>query len=155
MFEMEPKVFNNTPSHYDLRWDYIAEIGERARMYLEDGQPVSIDYQPGNGTRYPMVLTPMKAIKQLSQWSIPSGHSTEVENVVVVAMVESGLSYSFTMLNRHAYLAPGYVAGKLGYNGGGEDGGNEADGQALSALFAAIAGDDRVAGLRPPEVADA
>lgn len=145
-FFPDDKTFHTEASAYDLRWDYIEQVGIKARAMLSTGLPVSIDYQPGNGTRYPMVLTPMKMVQHLSQWQVPSGHGEDTDSVVIVTMVEGcGTGYSFEMLDRHGYLAPNYVASKLGYMRG-EDG-SEADGQALAALFAVIAGDPAVCGM--------
>jgi hypothetical protein len=113
----------------------IAALGADARNTLHTNGTVRVEYQPGNGTRYDIVI--VNYAEQVG----PARH--EYPDHWIVCVLNFGTSYEFPV---GAPMAS-YLADKLTLK-------NDTDGAALHLLLAAISGDDchydlRAAGISP------
>jgi hypothetical protein len=113
----------------------IARLGEDARTLLHENGTVRIEYQPGNGTRYDVLIV------NYAEQAGPARHT--YPDYWTVAIVNFGTSYEFPV---GAPLGT-YLADKLAH-------GNDADGAALHLLLAGVSGaecrqDLRSAGVHP------
>jgi hypothetical protein len=57
-------IYDAERAYADDRLDfaYIDEVACEAAYYLEDATPTEVNYQPGDGTRYPLVIVPLRAL---------------------------------------------------------------------------------------------
>lgn len=118
----------------------IRDLGRHARELLSVAGTVRIEYQPGNGTRYDVVIVDgMMPRIGTSRY----GSGTPTEGRWLVSVLNFGTIYTFP-----ADTAPpsDYIAEKLCRSHGGT--GNLADGEALHVLLAAVAGVEPRATLR-------
>lgn len=134
----------------EVDFDYIRSSGREVAAALAHGRAIEIAYQPGDGTRYPLVFTPL--------WTVETASPREVDGVrwdsracpgvtdgeaypygsVLVTRVERGASYPMRLHPRGGPfegLAASYVAEHLDARG--------ASAVSLTLLFREVA-----AGLR-------
>lgn len=100
---------------------------EAIRGLVADGWAV-VDYQPGDGTSYKLVLTRLQ-IPDSNPRAKPEGHTWGCKQdgtFVFVGWLDHGC-YPFGLLSQDSYFDPGYVASKFDNN--------MATGLALAALF--------------------
>ncbi len=110
----------------DLDFPYIDEAARDAAYFLADEAPVEVNYQPGDGTRYALVLVPLRSlfsarprVKDGTSWGRHSidgmGHRPAVApadyydpNGYLVTWVANA-SYPFRLGGRDGHLAASYV----------------------------------------------
>lgn len=130
------RLYESVLNELDL--GYVDIVATEIRAILDDGRLAEIDYQPGDGTRYPMTLIPLGVAEKIGDWVAWPG--TEYRTGVLVALGGSfGRCYAVNLLGRHPkdYLHYSYVA----EHWFGRDGGASA--VAVALLLEAVAGVER------------
>lgn len=118
----------------------IRDLGRHARELLSVAGTVRIEYQPGNGTRYDVVIVD-GTMPRVGASRYEMG--TPTEGQWLVSVLNFGTIYPFPT---DEVPMPNYIAEKLCRSRGGT--GNLADGAALHELLAAVAGVEPRATLR-------
>ncbi len=96
---------------------YIRRIGTHAGVRLREGQVVAMDYQPGNGTRYELVFTPLSALNPVGEYGerVPTGMAGDPSGVIV-SYLSGNRVYPFHLLQQpRPPLAAGYLMEKPGH----------------------------------------
>jgi hypothetical protein len=112
---------------------YVDRLGRQIAASLREGVPVACPYQPQNGTRYELVLTPMFAVSEWpSQYPVSADYPRE--HSVTIAIVNDGYRRAITLpiLQPGFWLHESYLQEKLGVS--------EGDALALLALFELVSG---------------
>lgn len=112
-----------------LKGDYVDRLAETAARSLLEGLPVVIAYEPGNATRYEVILTPLGAAVE-PVTSYPVAQDCGRDHCVAVAVMNMNAAMVLPMLEHGFYYHPSYIREKLDLSDG--------DALALMALFEAI-----------------
>jgi len=110
--------------------DEIIELGQQAEDHLLDYGAVRIEYQPGNGTRYDMVVT-SPAVQRIGRESLAA---VGVQGHWTIGIVNFGTLYEMHCVSGDV-PHPDYIADKL-------CDGRLGDGRVLHLLLAAMLGDE-------------
>jgi hypothetical protein len=159
------ETYNDIVERLDLQYVRLAGEEIRARMFpqptriklpgggTKDGPvpfplPVALSYQPGDGTAYSLIFTPLRSIRQVSPivneagaaWFVPSGgysadgNVKEMGDVLVTKINETDSDFTFVinLAMDRPYLHPSYIAEKCNHA-------NLATASAITVLLRAIA----------------
>jgi hypothetical protein len=110
--------------------EYVARVARETTARLREGVPVAIPYEPGNMTRYELVLTPMESVAE-SPSTHPVAHDSPRNDSICIAIVnEFATAIVLPILNPNFWLHPSYISEKMNVGDG--------DALALLALFQEI-----------------